>query len=523
MVIDGYFIKCLVKELNQSLKNARLEKIGQVDQGSFLFQYYYQGMKHKLILNLYAHDYRLYLSKNDFATSEQTQFLTTLKKHLEGGILSQITQYQNDRVVIFEFQVSDYIFGVQSYYLIFEAMGKHANLMLVKDEMIIDTYKKMFFEEGRQLLPQAHFEFFPSNKKSFDFIDYESIQTPKDLTSTYMGLSQRVAMYLFEHHMQLSDLIYKPTYDVNQNLFYVSDIFPEDHQKQYFDSLSVLMDQYQNKKSFSKQTYEQFIDKQLKKHIQKKVNLEEQYQKAVMQMNAKDIGDLIYMSNQDLNSKTHELIVDGRSVILDEKLTLNENAQKQYKKYQKAKRSLDPIKRQISDNDELITLFNEFRTYLTLSQELDLIDFEQDLIPYGYASKKQTIINKKHKKKPHILKIDYKDTTYYIGKNSLQNAYVTHELSQPNDYWFHVKEGSGSHVLVKSDTLDETIIRTASMLAAFHSNMRLSSSIPVDYTQIRNIKKIPHKPGYQVIYKQFKTMFIDIDETLINTILHSFK
>jgi predicted ribosome quality control (RQC) complex YloA/Tae2 family protein len=46
--------------------------------------------------------------------------------------------------------------------------------------------------------------------------------------------------------------------------------------------------------------------------------------------------------------------------------------------------------------------------------------------------------------------------------------------------------------------------------------LRYSSSIPVDYTQIKNVKKIPKVPGYKVILKNQKTMFIDIDEELIS-------
>jgi predicted ribosome quality control (RQC) complex YloA/Tae2 family protein len=105
--------------------------------------------------------------------------------------------------------------------------------------------------------------------------------------------------------------------------------------------------------------------------------------------------------------------------------------------------------------------------------------------------------------------------TYLVGKNNIQNEYVTHELARSEDYFFHVKDAPGSHVIVKTSTLNEFVIRKASMLAAYYSSLKLSSSIPVDYTLVKNIKKIPRLPGYKVLIKNQKTMFIDIDQEKI--------
>ena len=519
MIIDGFFIEQLTKVFDDKLKDARLEKIQQIDQSSFLFNFYRRGEKQKLMIHLLASDYRAYLTKNTYKNFEHSQFLVALKKHLEGGILKTVKQYLNDRVIIFDFIVSDYIFGEQQISLIFEAMGKHANLLIVKNNKIIETFKKMFFEEGRQLLPQADFEFFPVTKKSYTHIDYQVVESPKDITSTYMGISKKFAEYLYNHKLQVKDVDIKPTYDLTDNKFYIVDIFDDSHEKTYFDDINELIANYRFKKPISKQSYHQFIKKQLKKYQTKSLHLQQQLDKAFNQLAAKDKGDLIYMSGLNLSSYSHEIMINDQKLILDEHLTLNENAQKFYKKYQKAKRSIDPIEHQIKENNALIELFQEFQMYLEMSDALDLNDLADSLKPYGYINKKKKQMNKKKSYKPHIIEIKDLDATYYIGKNAVQNMYITHDLSQKNDDWFHVKDAPGSHVLVKCENLNEPIIRKAAMLAAYHSKMRYSSSIPVDYTKVSQIKKIPHKPGYQVIYKQNKTIFIDIDETLINAYL----
>jgi predicted ribosome quality control (RQC) complex YloA/Tae2 family protein len=149
-----------------------------------------------------------------------------------------------------------------------------------------------------------------------------------------------------------------------------------------------------------------------------------------------------------------------------------------------------------------------------LSDREHLRDLEIELIEHGYKSK-QKQNTKRGTHKPNITKIQDAQATYYIGRNAVQNAFLTNQLANKDDYWFHVKDAPGGHIVASCDGLNEEIIRKAAMLAAYHSSLKLSSSIPVDYTQVKNIKKIPGTPGYQVTYSHHKTIFIDIDEQKI--------
>ena len=76
----------------------------------------------------------------------------------------------------------------------------------------------------------------------------------------------------------------------------------------------------------------------------------------------------------------------------------------------------------------------------------------------------------------------------------------------------------GSHVVVCKDELDEYTIRLASKMAAYFSKGKLSSSVPVNYTQVRTLKK-PHssKPG-QVILDRYSTIYIDPDDSFFDEI-----
>ena len=97
-----------------------------------------------------------------------------------------------------------------------------------------------------------------------------------------------------------------------------------------------------------------------------------------------------------------------------------------------------------------------------------------------------------------------------VGRNNRQNDELTLRIADDSDMWFHTKNIPGSHVIVISEGKelpDETVLFAAE-LAAKHSKAAESSSVPVDYTRVKYVKKpAGAKPG-MVIYKTNKTVFV---------------
>ena len=103
----------------------------------------------------------------------------------------------------------------------------------------------------------------------------------------------------------------------------------------------------------------------------------------------------------------------------------------------------------------------------------------------------------------------------FVGKNNKQNDYVTLKLSRSTDIWFHTKSIHGSHAIIRTpDAMtvpDRTYLQAAS-LAAYYSKGRSSESVPVDYTEVKNVKKPSGaKPG-MVIYVSYNTLYVTPDE-----------
>ena len=106
-------------------------------------------------------------------------------------------------------------------------------------------------------------------------------------------------------------------------------------------------------------------------------------------------------------------------------------------------------------------------------------------------------------------------TEVIIGKNNKQNDYLTNKLAARDEIWLHTKDIPGSHVVIRSKEPSEKTIHEAAILAAFFSKARHSSSVPVDFTRVRYVKKpAGAKPGF-VIYENQQTVYVTPDEEII--------
>jgi predicted ribosome quality control (RQC) complex YloA/Tae2 family protein len=205
---------------------------------------------------------------------------------------------------------------------------------------------------------------------------------------------------------------------------------------------------------------------------------------------------------------------------LDPQLTPVENAQKLFQKYNKAKKVLENATAQAeatrSELDYLSGVENSAEMADTL-EELNQIKIE--MIEQGYikpAGSKRSNIKQQEKPVPPVF-ISSDNFTILAGKNNRQNDYLTMKLAQPNDIWLHARGIPGSHVLIRTENKEvpASTIEQAASLAAYFSQARISTKVPVDYTLRKYVNKPKGaKPGF-VIYKNFKTVIANPDPSIV--------
>src|SRR5699024_7835746 len=137
--------------------------------------------------------------------------------------------------------------------------------------------------------------------------------------------------------------------------------------------------------------------------------------------------------------------------------------------------------------------------------------------------KKEKIKKKKKKKKKTTNQKPEKFTAHdgtpiYVGRNNKQNEYVTHKLANKNDMWLHTLDIPGSHIIIKSNNPTQETIEEAAILSAHYSKAQGSASVPVDYTQVKYVKKPSGaKPGF-VTYSNQKTLYVTPTEELVQAL-----
>jgi predicted ribosome quality control (RQC) complex YloA/Tae2 family protein len=95
-----------------------------------------------------------------------------------------------------------------------------------------------------------------------------------------------------------------------------------------------------------------------------------------------------------------------------------------------------------------------------------------------------------------------------VGKSDAGNDHLTGRIAAPEDFWFHVRDYPGAHVVLKgagAQPPDEAI-RAAGAVAAWHSGARTERMVDVAYTRRKNVRKVKGGPPGKVILGESGTV-----------------
>ena len=207
------------------------------------------------------------------------------------------------------------------------------------------------------------------------------------------------------------------------------------------------------------------------------------------------------------------------NIPINPKISISKNAENYFKKYDKMKRTLDVVNKQKEQTNKelnyLSTIIDELDTCTTISDINEVYEEVSENILFNEASNHKKYKSGKVKKEDtqmllNYLKFKVDDYDVLVGKNNKQNDYITLHVANDTDYWFHTKDIHGSHLILRCNGVTPKLetIKKCAEIAAYHSKAKFSSHVPVDYTQIKNVKKPKGAvPGY-VIYKNNKTIYV---------------
>ncbi|MDQ0168861.1 Rqc2 family fibronectin-binding protein [Paenibacillus tundrae] len=586
MALDGIVTRAIVHEL-QGCIGGRISKIHQPNGHDVVLTLRAQRGNSKLLVSASPTYPRVHYTEKTFLNpTEAPMFCMLLRKHCEGAIIENIRQIGMERIIHIDVRQRDELGDVSVKRIIIELMGRHSNIILLDPitETILDGIHHVTpsISSYRVVMPGFSYTAPPEQHKSnpleISKPEFENSYTTAEedasrwLVNAFSGLSPLIASEItaravaadsekltstegegrieaealwsaFESVMGLvKDHVYTPVTGMNAKgkmIFSAIQLQSIQDGEKTYDTISRCMEDYYGDKA-ERDTVKQrvsdllrFLQNERSKNIKKLDNLNKDLLEADDADKFRLWGELLFASLHQVNKgdKTAQLVnfydEDQATITiqLDPLLTPSDNAQRYFKRYNKYKNSLAVIHDQLGKTKDEIAYLDNLLQQLSIASMNDIEEIRDELVQQGYLRDR----NKKGKKKkkndrPTVHQFTSSEgIDILVGKNNLQNEYVTNRLASANDTWLHTKDIPGSHVVIRSTDFGEATLEEAAQLAAYFSQAKESSSVPVDYTFIRHVRKPSGaKPGF-VIYDHQKTLFVTPNEELIKSLPSTIK
>ncbi|MBQ8636982.1 MAG: NFACT family protein [Clostridia bacterium] len=512
MALDSIAVSALIKELNISLTDGRIDKIHQPERDELTVSVRTYTDSYKLVISASPSNARIHFTNASRENPKTApMFCMLLRKHIQGGKIISISQPDYERIIDITVQTRNELGDIVLRHLMVELTGRNSNIILTdENSKIIEAARHVDFTQSsvRQILPglsyfapppQEKIPFLDSSREfniSFDDVTQSAQSALMGQISGISPIFAREIVYLATSRTDtmsssLTDTSKKRILDLlNQyrlkaiNGDFSPVIITEKETGRIIDFSAFDISQYENAceiKSFERisDSIESFYNTRASKERLKQrsadllklvtSNLERLSKKLIIQQKTlkdaenKDkyrrFGDLItssiYMIQQGMTevSVSDYFEPDLPTVIipLSPQLTPAENAQKYYKKYTKAKNAETEVMKQLESTlteKEYLESTLSFVENCTTLSDINAIRAE--LAEQGYI--KSRTQNRRKQKEPNSLPYHFISSDgfdIYVGKNNLQNDVLTLKFANSQDIWFHTKKIHGSHTVIK--------------------------------------------------------------------------
>ena len=573
MAIDAVCLQAVVEELKPQLLGLRVDKVQQParDQAVLLFR------GKRLLLNAGAGAPRLQLTELPRDNpAEPPMFCMLLRKHLSGARVAGITQPPLERLVRLEFDASDELGRAGKRTLVLEAMGRRSNLILLDGEdRVIDSLRRVDADMSaqRQVLPGLFYQP-PASAGRLPFLE----ETEAGFAARFAAAPAEKSLdgFLLDQYFGLSplmarELAFRAAGDVDARLFQLGGPGPlwralEDFSSrvrenrftplcllrdgkpldfacvpvgQYggaaecvaYPSFSALLDAFYAARERQERARQRGADllraaTTARDRLRRKLALQEKEYAATQDRDQLRVrGDLITASLYRMERGQSRLECENYyednapvSIPLDPLLTPQQNAAKYYKRYAKAKTAEKYLREQMDlakrDLEYLESVLAEIAQAET---EADYLDIRAELREAGFLKKQGK--GKKEKSRP-AAPWEFRTSSglrVLVGRNNRQNDKLTLKDADRRDLWFHTQKIHGSHVILRcaGQSPAEEDVAQAALLAAWFSQARESGNVPVDFTEVRNVKKPSGgRPG-MVVYNTCRTLRVTPEEAAV--------
>ncbi len=558
MAFDGGFLHTVTRELQQAV-DCHVEKIYQPARDVLVLSLRKKGFAKRLVLSAASGTARVHFTEQKYENpNTPPMFCMLARKIFSSSRITAITQRGLERVIEFTFDTANEMGDRISPKIICELIGNSSNIVLVgEDGKIYDAVHRSDIEAERLIVSGATYRY-PDMQNKVNILNCDILSTAnkilefksQDLASAFLQTLQGISpLVCRELQCQSADgslanitntlqKLKDSLFESKFNMICNADGTPVDfcyipitqygslYNTKHFDSPSALLDAFYFERENSARIRKASADitKLLSNLITRAVRRMEIRQKELAQnRNREDLrinGELIKANIYAIQqgsavARVQNYYSENLSEVeipLDPALTPQQNAAKYFKDYKKSCGAVQSLSVLIEKDKQEIEYLESVNESLSRCKTLaDISEIREELSISGYV--KQTA-KKQPRKNTQTEPNEYKSAEGYrilVGKNNIQNDYITCTLASKGDMWFHTKNIHGTHVVVLcgGQPLSQETIMFAASLAAKNSKAAESSNVPVDYTPIKYVKKPNGAKAGMVIYTTNKTVFVN--------------
>ncbi len=555
MPFDGIFISNILNELSSAV-GSRIEKVYQPSKDDIVLLLGNRGFNKKLLISVSGVGPRMHFTDYSFDNPPTPPMLCMLvRKHFLNARLEGVYQHGLDRVVTLKFSGFNELGDLVELSVVVEFFGRQSNIIFTRDNKIIDAVRRSDIQsEGRTILPGAAYEFPDSqNKLSINETDneivYNTLSTDReksfiDVLDGVSPLISRELQYLSEKNgiSYAIDLLRKSVNNGHPVLlkkdgqhFDYTYIPIEQYGKSVecicFDSFSKLLDEYYSSKQ--KESDIKHRSQEIRKLVSlliERTSRRIEKQKSELKRGAdmeklRVFGELI-KANMHLISpgaafvdlpNYYDADLALARIPLKPELSASQNAQRYFKEYRKANVAREVLTELIEKGERELTYLYSVAEELNRAQtSQELAEIKGELESQGYIRSIGKAKTKSVKSLPPLRFLSSSGKEILVGRNNRQNDALTKSVNK-HDVWLHTKGIHGSHavIVLNGEELDEITLNEAAVICAYHSDARDSSSVPVDYCPVRNVKKPNGAPPGMVIYDKYNTVYVKPDLDMV--------
>ncbi len=203
---------------------------------------------------------------------------------------------------------------------------------------------------------------------------------------------------------------------------------------------------------------------------------------------------------------------DGRpaQITVDPARSGVENAQVYFRRYARGQAALKRLPARRADLEAELAYLHTAATAISQAETADdLVELEHDLVAAGLHRRRRPPARPKAVAARRVFQSG-DGAQIMVGRSARENDHLTFEVAGPDDLWLHARGMPGAHVIVKTTgrPAADDLIEAAARVAAYYSAGRGSGKVPVDVTQRRFVRRIRGgRPG-QVHYTNERTLVV---------------